>query len=340
VLREAQPSPAYAGAYVDQLNDGAVVVLLTAKDELIEASVSNAAALLDRPVKTEYVEHTFKSLETAMYAAWNLPELKGIKIASIGIDERANSLVIAVDSTSENDARDRLDAVADDLGVPVQLSADEMPRDADCQRNNCPPPMKAGILIYQGGNPPNEDAFCTMGFHVFNSAGQGHFLTAGHCGYTGSNSWYNPGVDFGSIGSESNTWYGPTFSPSRDVMSVHMPLSWMTNDIYPNPRQIKSMIAPTQGLFVCAARGKSSGAFACGTVNLASTTWTSNTCNCQQSGGQASDISLIVGDSGSPILALGNGSDAMAVGIGDTTVGNFAKVKAALDAYGYTIKTN
>ncbi len=96
---------------------------------------------------------------------------------------------------------------------------------------------------------------------------------------------------------------------------------------------------PYTGLSVCLS-GDASNAVKCGTISAVYTSWTSNTCNCVQYGGDTS-YSTVVGDSGAPVYHwqyLPNGVDqvAYAVGVGNSSAGNFARIQNVLDGLVFT----
>jgi hypothetical protein len=121
-------------------------------------------------------------------------------------------------------------------------------------------------------------------------------------------------------------------------MSVTIPLSWERRKLWGNAAaEVTGVVAPTQNSFICASLGVSSVAWDCGTVATTSTTWTSSTCGCQQSGARHTGIATIDGDSGSPII-YSTGGSFKAVGVHDTAGGNFAKMSAIFSDWpGWTV---
>jgi hypothetical protein len=77
--------------------------------------------------------------------------------------------------------------------------------------------MKGGIVIRKGSTGGDR---CTMGFHVV-AGSDVQFVTAGHCGYSGSNNWYHQ--SYGYVGSEQATLYG---NNGIDIMKDALPNWW------------------------------------------------------------------------------------------------------------------
>lgn len=345
VLDHIRSSDDYAGAYVDQTAGGSVVVLLTRRDPAALQLIDSARAALDRGLEVRFVTASLRDLEAAMFRVWDVwPEHVGDgEPVTVSVDEFANTIVVGVQSADLVLANQSATALANDIGVNVVIEARDQLTDLCSSRTNCPPPMKAGISVFRGGNPPNHQAQCSMGFHIFTSTGQGRFVTAGHCGWTGSDNWYNPGTSL-SIGWQTVWQYGPGFSPSRDIMAVHMPTSWMTNRLYGSSLQVKSTAHPVLNETICASLGVSSDPYDCGHVSDTSHTWTSNTCSCVQHGAVAAGVTNTGGDSGSPMIGLGTyaratGLLAQGNNLVDGTV-YFTRFRDAMNTWGYTLKTS
>ena len=175
---------------------------------------------------------------------------------------------------------------------------------------------------------------CGMAFHA--SSGSLHvFLTAGHCGYTGSNSWYSYG--YGLTGSEGSSLFGSGI----DAMEIIMPGSQQSNDLYDNAEQITGQRNPILNETICASLSWGTNDLDCGTVFSTSTTWRSTTNGQTMSGATALNIYAVLGDSGSPMWH----ASGVATGLGvldQTNVSNtvyFAKLPAVLSGLGMTLKT-
>lgn len=171
-----------------------------------------------------------------------------------------------------------------------------------------------------------------MGFHVVTGSNY-QFLTAGHCSHgSRSNNWYHKGLSgTGYVGNVKATLYQ---THGSDIMRVGMSSSQDSDRYYLTSSSwtsITSVVLPSSGMNVCASLGVSNTQ-KCGTVTSASVSWTSATCGCLVNGADTS-ISTIGGDSGAPLR-----SGSRAVGIMNTSNGRFAKVKPALDFWGYSLR--
>lgn len=174
-----------------------------------------------------------------------------------------------------------------------------------------------------------------MGFHIRVGSDE-QFLTAGHCGYSGSNSWYHTG--YGLVGSEIATLYS---SGGKDVMRVGLPDAQASNLIYGTSHTgtLGSGALPVVNETVCASEGNNN-AIDCGTVSDDWTSWTSTTANYVVYGGDTDGIYPIGGDSGSPLFTRRTVGDDIVIqpkGIVDTSAGMFARVVDALSAWNAAI---
>ncbi len=169
-----------------------------------------------------------------------------------------------------------------------------------------------------------------MAFHIELGPDE-QFLTAGHCGYSGSNNWFHPG--WGLIGSEQATLYGPH---GFDAMRVQMSDSQDSSNIYGSIKLVTSARDSIQGEGVCASLGFGN-TWDCGTVVNAATSWTGDACGCLIFGADSDNIAVIYGDSGSPIVNNTAG-DKTAIGIMSRLDGKFAEVGTVLGAFGAQIR--
>ena len=165
-----------------------------------------------------------------------------------------------------------------------------------------------------------------MGFHIL-VAGDTQFLTAGHCGF--SFSWYHTG--YGFVGNPIKTQWA---NNGRDVMTVQVNNAQGSNQIYGDTPLITMTGVPWVGMPVCASAAESN-AIKCGSVQDDYLTWSDGTYTGIQ--GADSSMTFVGGDSGSPIYAS-PGSLNTAVGIVDASTGEFAIVRDALNAWGYSIR--
>ena len=66
--------------------------------------------------------------------------------------------------------------------------------------------MRIGDRLYKGVIDSHNE--CTMAFVVYTNSLDAQFLTAGHCGYGGSNNWYHPGLPGNQlVGTDQATLY-------------------------------------------------------------------------------------------------------------------------------------
>jgi hypothetical protein len=201
--------------------------------------------------------------------------------------------------------------------------------DAVCtSRDNCFDPMEAGIVIRQGS--PTSDARRTMAFHIAEQ-GDREYLSAGHCGHRGSNYWYHQG--YGQLGIKVAS---QLVSPGRDIARFEFPDAQISHNIYQLADDVEGSGNPVQDEVVCASWGRT-GAFDCGTVADALTTWTSTTCDCEVEGANAAGIFIHGGESGSPIMRRPNPDWYIGVGIVNQTNGNFARLQDGINHWGFQV---
>ena len=340
VLPYAESLPTFAGAFYNHQANGELVILLTeASDEVLaeisalaptpqdaapkdDGSVEAASVVPYRATRVEVVEHTEEQLRAALpqvREAW--VAMGGPEAYAIAVDTPANAVRIDVDPTQFEVAKSLAPRLGETLAVPVFFDVGERPEDAACSsRTNCTSPMRAGTVIRQGST---TGPGCTMGFHTQVGSDE-RFVTAGHCGYTGSNNWFhagytgNGGCGTGCIGSELITQY---YNNGRDIMVVQMPDDQDSSYLYAIGTPVTEPRDPTVGQGICAARGFSSVGWKCGVVENAYTSWTSPTCNCTIYGGD-SNLARVTGDSGSPIVDADELH--IAIGIHNTSTGGFA----------------
>lgn len=179
-----------------------------------------------------------------------------------------------------------------------------------------------------------------MGWHIHVGTDE-QFLTAGHCGYAGSNSWYHTGFQAvngtGFVGNETGTLYA---NGGKDVMRVAILDSQASNRIYSQLHTgMGSGSLPIVGEAVCASMA-TSNSIDCGTVSDDWLSWISETAGYTVWGGDTSSIFPIDGDSGSPLykrVIVGDDTTIYPKGIIDHENGYFARVTDALSAFGATI---
>ncbi|RST18639.1 S1 family peptidase [Streptomyces sp. WAC05374] len=147
-----------AGAYYDATSRTLVVNVV---DEAAARSVREAGG------KARLVEHTLSELAGAGRTLKNRATIPG---TSWAVDPVSNKVVVTADRTVKGAALDKLTQVVKGLGSKAELK-----RTAGEFR----PFIAGGDAIHSGGGR------CSLGFNVVKD-GQPHFITAGHCGETGS----------------------------------------------------------------------------------------------------------------------------------------------------------
>lgn len=336
-LPYARSLPTFAGAWIDQASGGGVVVGLTEISPVIQKDLEALTPQPSRGVRLVAAVHTENELRDALDAAmetWS--GFGGPQPLSVYVDERRGSLVVNVLRSDGAAAYQVAPQVSGQLGVPVVVVADETerPRDIACTtRSNCSDPYRAGVLIREGsvsGEPP-----CTLAFPIL-ANGDIQVLTAGHCGYYGSD-WYHPGE--GRVGIvQSNLWVSGGKDVLRmsmyDVQGSEMIYGYGTNDQYSGAG------VPTLNETLCASMAMSDRVD-CGTVQYTYGQYWSDTIGFWVYGGKLTGLTPIPidGDSGSPIYRSSyiTGADPhwlhTPVGILTTEFGEFARVKDALDSW-------
>jgi len=192
---------------------------------------------------------------------------------------------------------------------------------------------RAGVVIRN--DTANSAGTCTMGFHILIGSDE-QFLTAGHCGcaYTAVD-WHHTGL--GLIGNEAATMTGLA-TQKKDMMRVQMNDSQASALMYADSGDMGDGALPIVNETVFASLGVSNLKKS-GTVTDDWTSWTSEYCHVTMWGGDT-NISTIPGDSGSPIyrrFSFGGEWYLTPIGIGNTAVGQFGRVRDALNHWGATI---
>ena len=318
--------PSSGGVYIDQKQNGSLVVLLTEPSAAIEAEITKRMPAINRGHRVVKVKHTEAQLREALVRARDVWDQVApyLPLQGAGLDIMENRVLFEVDPVDLASARSVLPALESLLGVRtgVEPRAKEDSVDTDCTgRDHCHTPTKAGVRIYKGAiDSVNE---CTMAFHVVCNDGDIEFVTAGHCGYGGSNNWYiKDGTADGLLmGSEQKTLYG---AGGQDIMRVQLPVDQKSHKIYGDSRVYGgSGACPIAGQAACASRG-TSNVVDCGTVRTTWTSWTSNTANVVVWGGDMNNVASEPGDSGSPIFDKLTADLWGTVGVLNTTGGMFA----------------
>ncbi|MDN3293488.1 S1 family peptidase [Streptomyces ficellus] len=146
------------GSYYDA---GSRTLVVNVADAAAADSVRTAGG------EARIVEHTLAELGEARQTLKNRATIPG---TSWAVDPVTNKVVVTADRTVKGASLDRLTQVVKGLGTKAELK-----RTAGEFR----PFIAGGDAIHSGGGR------CSLGFNVVKD-GQPHFITAGHCGDTGS----------------------------------------------------------------------------------------------------------------------------------------------------------
>ncbi|HYO51660.1 hypothetical protein [Archangium sp.] len=318
--------PTSGGVYIDQQQNGSLVVLLTEPSAELEAEIAKRMPASSRGFRVARATHTEAQLREALTRAWDTWKTVAptTPLLGAGLDIMENRILFEVDPVDLEGSRRVLAALGARMGVRVGVAprAPEESQDTSCtSRDSCYTPTRAGTRIYKGAiDSVNE---CTMAFHVVSTDGDIEFVTAGHCGYGGSNYWYiKDGTSDGLLlGTEQKTLYS---AGGQDIMRVQLPVDQKSHLVYGESRVYGgSGACPVVGQAACASRG-TSNIVDCGTVRTTWTSWVSNTANVVVWGGDMDGVASEPGDSGSPIFDRLDADHWGTVGVLNTTGGMFA----------------
>jgi hypothetical protein len=317
---------ASGGVYIDQKQNGGLVVLLTEPSAEIEAEIARRMPASSRGFRIAKATHTEAQLREALTRAWDTWKTVAptTPLLGAGLDIMENRVLFEVDPADLERSNPLLALLGERMGVRVGVAprAPEDSLDTGCtSRDYCFTPTRAGTRIYKGYIDSVSE--CTMAFHVVCTDGDIEFVTAGHCGYGGSNSWYiKDGTSDGLLlGTEQKSLY---YSGGQDIMRVQLPVDQKSHLVYGESRVYGgSGACPIAGQAACASRG-TSNVVDCGTVRTTWTSWVSNTADIVVWGGDLNDIASEPGDSGSPVFDRLDADHWGTVGVLDTSGGMFA----------------
>jgi len=321
VLPFVRALPTFGGVWIDQREGGSLVVMLTRLESDVIAAIDGLMpeGSLGWRAELAQVEHA-KLLDAfdRIRVVWLAMQSATVPTA-VSVDERHSRLVVDVTPERFEAAQGELTSIEQELGVPVALSARQLGQDLACTgRRACHDPLKAGVQIDKGywGTGTYR---CSMGFHIWvpdtspNSNPNTQFLTAGHCGYAGSNDWHHGGVGTDDqIGREKATLFDDSYA--RDIMRVSV-MGGVAGDemsifIYGEDSEMYLTGAsnPVQGEVLCMSLGVSNYV-GCGQVASADQSWLSETSIPHRTVhgasidtfGAGGGFTSIGGDSGSPI---------------------------------------
>lgn len=339
VLPYARALPGYGGAYFDAASSGELVVILKVHDQAGEDGIAVRMPAVSRGLRFVYRILTDKDLGAALRRIethWD-GVLPGIRLERASVDLPTGGVVVEVAASDLKAAQGGAAALAAALGAPVTVqAAPSNDFDTACtDRDHCVAPVKAGIRLYKGVIDNYNE--CTLGWPVKTIlGGDGQFVTAGHCGYTGSNSWLHPGAPGTHVlGSEQATAYE---NNGRDVMRVSMLDSNLGYGIFGDGRTVGGESSATPGMAVCDSRGHAN-VIDCGVVASIDVRWYSDTAGYYVYGGSTTGIAQIGGDSGSPLYYRFNSTEAWVIGIVNTANANFTlsqDIDTSLGCYFWT----
>lgn len=338
VLPYAMSLSGFAGAYFDAASNGQLVIALLAPDKAAERAIKARMPAVSKGLSFVYRDVTERELRAALKlteTAWD-EVLPGVRLNRAGINVKDALLFLEVEAASLVQARAAGEALRTALGVPVDIREAPVSSDTACSRDNCINPLRAGARIYKGAIhslPPD----CTMAFHVTVwTNGDEQFVTAGHCGYGGSNSWLHPGLPGTHvIGSEPAG--GSLYQNNgQDIMRVNLHDSQASHLMIGDARVYQGISYPVQGDTVCDNRGYTNSVD-CGSVTSSNVRWFSDTADIYVYGGSVSGISQVYGDSGSPLYERTTATQAWAVGVVAQSNGNFAILQDAQSLLSFEI---
>lgn len=334
----AKSLPGFGGVYFDAASNGELVVILKDRDPAGEAGIAARMPAVNRGLRVVYRALTDKDLGTSLHRTetqWDAV-LSGIRLMRASVDLSGGGIVVEVPAADLKAAQKATAALTDALGAPVSVQA--APADATdttcTNRDHCVAPSKAGIRLYKGAIDNYNE--CTLGWMVTTwSSGDGQFVTAGHCGYGGSNSWLHPGVSGNHVlGTEQATAY---HNNGWDAMRVSLADSNLGDRIFDESRPLSVEGFGYVGLPVYDSRGHSD-VIDGGTVKSSDVRWYSDTAGYYVYGGSTTGIAQVGGDSGSPLYERYTSTMAAAIGIVNQSNGNFTHavdIESSLSVYIY-----
>lgn len=348
VLPALRKLPSFGGAWIDQLNDGELVVQLTKDEPEAKAAATARLPEQSRGLRFETVMHSEADLVGALSIASDLwTKWSSVRPISMAVDTPQNALIVEVLDVDAAVAKADAASIADAVGISIAVdsSAISRPTDIACtDREHCSDPYEAGVLIHEGGTsgePP-----CTLAFPIVVGTDI-QVLTAGHCAYYGS-VWYHKGE--GRVGSvQANQWQ----ANGRDILRLSMYDVQASESVYGfvsppswNPEQYNAINGyPIANETLCVSLGRSNRSD-CGTVTSTAKKYWSDTIGFWVFGANMNGLTPqpIDGDSGSPVHRsyeyTGPGTPHWrhtAVGVLTTEFGDFAKINDSLAVWNATI---
>ncbi|WP_420640286.1 S1 family peptidase [Candidatus Poriferisocius sp.] len=308
-LMQANRLDGFSGARLEHIGDGIFHIYHTSS-----VAGQQVAALFQEKippsasVQFHSVTHSISELMQQQDRLWSLlydSEKGALGVHAIGVDVAANKLIVELDSNISLTDRVSQHGLVSKIyshmkRIDFDITFSELGTDSVCNHpDNCVNPMMAGIKITKGSQ---NGAACSLGFMVVDGADT-QALTAGHCGWSGSTSWYHNGYGSSSFGSEIDD--DAYFDIGRDGMLIQVPDNQGSNDVALchdwGCIQITNYLTNSElyGGMPVSMMGQFSG-LKTGTIKDTQYSWWSNTCGCQQYGFSATYTSSN-GDSGGPV---------------------------------------
>ena len=192
VRRKVMPwlerQPEYAGSWLDQKNNGELVVVLTNPRPQVVKGIDERMPNGQRGWQLVQAEHSMAELEAAARDAFGVRGRAsgGSALVFSAVDVENNRLILHFDTNRIESVRSAKPRWQAELGVPVKIRTGKPVRDtAVCTRGNNPPnncwgPIPAGVRTRSFSVSGRE---CTMGFQIHKASAPkpNQWLTAGHC---------------------------------------------------------------------------------------------------------------------------------------------------------------
>jgi hypothetical protein len=318
----------FGGVYLDQKRGGRLVVLLTRLAPQRLATIRSwVLARPGRGVTFREVPFSYRELAGAMRQVRTLwtGETAPLRVA---VDVVRNGLDVQVEHDQVARAQGAAAALSEVLGgVPVRVSGGTQGVEQVCtSRENCYSPLKAGVVIRNGSTTGPR---CTMGWHIV-AGSDAQWVTAGHCGFNASTSWYHQGLGF--VGSNIANLI---LSHGVDIRRVQMSNSQDSSLVYGKSGNHTSSRYPMVGDTVCISKGVTNSN-TCSSVIFDLNEWHIQSCNCFVHGAASGNLQTQGGDSEAPIY-----TGLVAVGVhSETTQGEsrWAKIREALQIWGMSMR--